>query len=118
MLCVPPAKGDPLLEILPGASFCPEQGEELSFVVHHQYPCELTVTLEDLEGKTVRRLCSRASSRPEQLLPRGSFFTWNGRRANGENAPEGQYRIRVKAYIGEEMYEMVSEPVLLLSPEG
>lgn len=118
VLCVPPAKGDPLLEILPEASFCPEQGDELNFVIHHQYPCELTVTMEDMDGKTVRRLCSRASSRPEQLLPRGSFFTWNGRRANGESAPEGQYRIRVKAYIGEDMYEMVSEPVLLLSPEG
>lgn len=115
VLCVPPALGDPLLEILPDKSFCPSQWEELTFVVHHQYPCEISVTIEDMEGNTVRRLTSRQPSRPEQLLPLGSTFTWNGRMNNGEMAPEGDYRIRVKAYVGQGRYEAVSGPITLRS---
>lgn len=118
VLCVPPAQGDPLLEILPQESFAPDTGQELGFVVHHQYPCELTVTIEDMESKTVRRLASRQGSRPQQLLPRGSTFCWNGRDNGGAPAAPGQYRIRVKAYIGGETYEALSEPVTLLDSQG
>ena len=118
VLCVPPAAGNPLLEILPQDSFTPDTGQELGFVVHHQYPCELTVTIEDMAGKTVRRLASRQGSRPQQLLPRGSTFCWNGRANNGEMAAPGQYRVCVKAYVGGEMYEALSEPVTLLDSQG
>ncbi|MGN0761815.1 MAG: CHAT domain-containing protein, partial [Aristaeellaceae bacterium] len=92
VLCVPPEQGDPQLSILPGGSFCPGAGEELSLVVTHRYPCELTVTVQDMEGKTVRRLASRAPSRPEQLSPQGSSYCWNGLTSRGEAAPAGQYR--------------------------
>ena len=33
-------------------------------------------------------------------------------------AAPGQYRIRVKAYVGGEMYEALSEPVTLLDSQG
>lgn len=118
VLCVTPASGDPLLEILPDDSFCPDTGGELNFVVHHQYPCELTVTIEDMDGNTVRRLSSRQATRPERLLPLGSTFCWNGRQTDGSLAEEGMYRIRVKAYVGSEQYEALSEPVVLLSSHG
>ena len=118
VLCVPPASGNPKLQIFPAESFVPAVGEELSFVVSHQHPCELTVTIEDMTGKTVRRLASRQPSRPEQLLPRGSSFTWSGRLNGGEAAQPGLYRIRVKAYVGDEIYEAVSEPVALAESAG
>jgi hypothetical protein len=118
VLCVPPESGDPLLEILSAESFCPELNQEMNFVVHHQYPCELTVTVEDMNGNTVRRLASRQPSRPEQLLPRGSTLCWDGRTAEGTAAEQGLYRLRVKAYVGEEVYEALSEPFVLLSPHG
>lgn len=117
-LCVPPASGDPQLIILPQSGFCPSQQEELGFVVEHIYPCELTVTIEDQSGKTVRRLASRQPSRPQQLSPRGSTFCWNGRRSNGDMAEPGAYNIRVKAYIGDEVYESLYEGVMLLEPMG
>lgn len=117
-LCVPPASGDPLLSVSAQESFCPGQQEELGFTVSHLYPCELTVTIEDAQGKTVRRLASRQASRPQQLSPRGSSFCWNGRRTNGEMAEAGAYNIRVKAYIGSEIYEVLYEGVLLLEPVG
>ena len=118
VLCVPPAQGDPQLDILPGGSVCPGAGEELSLVVTHRYPCELTVTVQDMEGKTVRRLASRAPSRPEQLSPQGSSYCWNGLTSRGETAPAGQYRIQVKAYIGDTVYEALSEPFELIGGDG
>ena len=118
VLCVPPEQGDPLPDILPDSSFCPGAGEEMSFVVTHRYPCELTVTVQDMEGRTVRRLASRAPSRPEQLSPQGSSFCWNGRDSRGDAAPAGQYRIQVKAYIGDMVYEALSEPFELIEGDG
>lgn len=117
-LCVPPASGDPQLAILPQESFCPAQQEELGIVVQHRFPCELTVTVEDQNGKTVRRLASRQPSRPQQLTPLGSTFCWNGRRNNGTPAEPGAYNLRVKAYIGDEVYEAVYENIILLEPVG
>jgi len=118
VLCVPPVSGDPALEILPMERFCPGLWEEMVFVVHHQYPCELTVTIEDLEGNTIRRLASRQATRPEQLQPAGSAFCWNGRTAAGEDALPGEYRIRVKAYVNGETYEQVSDIFELTEPMG
>ena len=118
VLCVPPDTGDPQLEVLTPAFFAPEEGEELTFRVLHAFPCEITVTIEDMEGKTVRKICSREGSRPEQLVPAGSSFTWDGRLTGGELAGEGLYRIRIKAYVNEEKYEIVSEPIILLGLSG
>ncbi len=118
VLCVPPDTGDPELALFAPAFFAPEDGEELVFNVLHFFPCELTVTVEDMEGATVRRISSRQATRPEQLNPRGTCFTWDGLLSSGETAQEGYYRLRVKAYVNGEKYEYVSEPVLLLGVSG
>lgn len=118
VLCVPPESGDPELSIAAPDYFAPEDQEELTFNVLHLFPCELTVTIEDMEGVTVRRLCARQATRPEQLDPMGSSFTWDGLKNNGDLAEEGMYRIRVKAYVNGEKYEYVSEPVMLLGVSG
>ena len=80
--------------------------------------CTPSCTIEDMDGQTIRRICSRASTRPEMLEPSGSSFTWDGRDNQGELATEGLYRIHVKAYVGTQRYEYVSEPILLLSLWG
>lgn len=118
VLCVPPLNGDPQLTITPQEDFCPSQGEELGFVVQHRYPCELTVTIEDENGQTVRRLASRQASRPQQLIPRGSAFCWNGLTSTGEKAQPGKYAIRVKAYVGQEVYEETYAGIILLEQVG
>ena len=118
VLCVPPDSGDPALAVSAPAFFAPEDGEELTFNISHAFPCELTVTVEDMEGRTIRRLASRQGSRPEQLEPAASCFTWDGRDNAGDLAPEGLYRICVKAYVNEERYDAVSEPVMLLAVSG
>ena len=118
VLCAPPDSGDPALSVITPALFAPEDHEELTFSVLHAFPCELTVTIEDMDGKTIRRICSRQGSRPEQLDPMGSSFTWDGLRTNGELAEEGLYRIHVKGYVNGEKYEYISDPVILLGVSG
>lgn len=118
VLCVPPASGDPELAVITPALFAPEDHEELTFIVQHAFPCELTVTIEDMEGKTIRRLSSRQATRPEQLDPMGSSFTWDGLTNAGDLAPEGMYRIHVKGHVNGERYEVVSDLVILLGVSG
>ncbi|MBQ8200641.1 MAG: caspase family protein [Clostridia bacterium] len=118
VLCVPPESGDPQLAVDTSSSFCPEYYEELNFTVNHLFPCELTVTIEDEDGNTVRRLSSRQATRPEQLIPGGTSFTWDGRRNDGSLAESGKYRIRIKAYVGAEKYEILSEELWLLGLVG
>ena len=118
VLCVPPDGGDPMLSIAAPSFFAPEDGEELTFTVLHAFPCELAVTIQDMEGNTIRRICSRQGTRPGQLDPAGSSFTWDGFTNAGELAPEGMYRIVVKGYVGGERYETISDPVILLGVSG
>ena len=118
VLCVPPDSGNPAISISAPDFFAPEDSEELTFNVLHAFPCELSITIEDVEGRTVRRICSRQGSRPEQLNPMGSSFTWDGLTNQGGMAEEGLYRIHVKAYVNGEKYEYVSDPILLLGVSG
>ena len=118
VLCVPPETGDPQLSISVPILFAPEDMEEMTFTVSHDFPVELAITIEDMDGKTVRRICARQGSRPEQLDPMGSSFTWDGLNNSGEIAPEGLYRVHVKAYVNGEMYEAISDPVILLGVSG
>ena len=118
VLCVPPVTGDPLLAVDAPAAFCPDAFEELNFIVRHDVPCEMTVTIIDAEGKTVRRLCSRQISRPELLDPAGTSFTWDGLDADGLRVPDGEYHIKVRVWVGEERYEIISDPVRVLMMVG
>ena len=118
LLAVPPESGDPALAFSIPQDFRPAAQEELTFIVQHAVPCELTVTVQDMEGNTVCRLASRQASRPEQLSPGGTTFTWDGLTTRLEACPPGQYRISVRAYVGDERYEALSEPFLLTEPVG
>ncbi len=118
VLCVPPEAGDPQLSVDMPMAFCPDGFEEMTFIVRHEVPCEMTVTIIDDQGRTVRRLSSRQTSRPEMLAPAGTCFTWDGMDSDGLRAPDGMYRVKVRAYVGEERYEFISEPVYLLAMVG
>lgn len=113
VLCVPPSVGDPSLSAEVRSRFHPAKGEELSIVIRHSLPCELTITVEDEQGQTVRRLASREPSRPQQLRPKGTFVTWNGLTTSGETAAPGIYRVHVKGYLGGEVYETYSAEVVV-----
>ncbi len=117
VLCVPPISGDPELKVMADTALDPATGRELSILVNHKYPCLLSVSIVDENGKTVRRLAGYQPTRPQQLTPAGSFFYWNGKKEDGSPAAPGKYTVKVTAHIGDAPYEVVSEPFELLKAE-
>lgn len=113
VLCIPPLYGNPKLAFEMPAGFTPSLGEEYTFAILHEYPCEITVLVEDLDGNPVRRLTSRQATRPEHLSPMGSTMCWTGKLADGSLASPGTYRIRATAYVGGMAYEALSAPFML-----
>ena len=118
VLCVPPAQGDPLLEIKTGHDFAPGVHRELPILVNHQYPCQLTVGVYTETGELVARLAAYQSTRPQQLLPLASAFYWNGKTASGEMAPPGKYYISATAFLGQETYTAQSGLFELVETTG
>ena len=118
VLCVQPLSGDPELAVVCAESFCPAEGGELSAVVQHSLPCELTVTVENEQGETLRRLLSAEPSRPEHLRPEGTTAAWNGLLSDGTPAAPGLYRIRARTRLGGVTRECAGPWVKLLAPAG
>ena len=118
VLCVPPLTGDPGLSVEAGTVFRPAGGEEASAVIRHSLPCALSVSVTDAAGNIVRRLLTRQPTRPEKLRPTGTFLSWNGRLADGEAAPPGEYRFQATAWVGDEVYRAESPSFLLLPGPG
>ena len=114
LLCVQPASGDVSLEAETTAAFLPAAGQELPIVIRHDVPCGLTVNILNDEHRVVRRLSYETPSRPQQLIPSGSTFYWDGRRTSGEMAPPGEYTVQVRTTIGEKTFTVESEPFALL----
>ena len=110
VICVPPVSGDPKLSVHTSSSFSPGTGQEMTAEIDHIFPMELTVTVVSESGETVCRLMSHASTRPQQMQPRATTVTWNGRRQNQEIAEKGTYRFMVRGYVGDTVYEAESEP--------
>ena len=104
VLCIPPSEGNPELSLRADESFRPSTGEECGILIEHSLPCELTVTILDTDGNTVRRLVSREPSRPEQLLPNASSYTWSGRLQDGTMAEPGDYTLHVTAMVGDALW--------------
>lgn len=105
----------PILEVLVQPTVCPEAKEELGIVVHHIYPGEMTITVENSQGETTAYITRRKLTRPQEMLPWGTTYCWNGRKSDGSMAAEGTYRIRVKEYIGSKMWEETSRDFTIKS---
>ena len=116
VLCIPPAEGDPELAVRADESFHPDLGEECGILVEHSLPCEITVTILDADGNTVRRLVSREPSRPEQLLPNASSYSWSGKLQDGTVAAPGVYTLRVTALVGDTLW-YAEDTTVRLEPE-
>lgn len=114
VLCVPPADGDPELEVLTSGAFDPDAGGEACILIRHALPCELSVRLLDSEGHTVARLMTQQPTRPHQMNPTGTTLFWNGRLRSGEAVPDGTYTVRVSALVGDEPWD-AEDTVLTVS---
>ncbi len=114
LLAVVPTVGDPRLWIDAfGEQFTLSPGDELAMQVVHEFPVQLTVGVYDAQGKRVRRLATKQTSRPLHLMPEGSMFYWNGCDSEGNRVPPGAYTLRASAYVGDAQYRAELEIELL-----
>lgn len=109
-----PEDTDPMISVVTGEDFRPEEGGEMIIRVPHSCPCTLTVSVVDADGRTVRYLCVSEQTRPNGTEPAAAEYWWNGRGKDGSPAAAGSYRIRVRAAAGEHVYEAWSEPFILI----
>ena len=117
LLCVQPASGDVSLQVRTAPFFQPASGQELPILIQHDVPCGLTVNILNEDRRVVRRLAYETPSRPQQLLPAGSAFYWDGRLTNGEEAPAGWYTVQVKVRISDQTVTEESSPFELRNTE-
>lgn len=118
VVAVPPAEGDLQLGVEAADSFAVGGPGELSVFVSHAFPCRLSVSVIDSEGKTVRRLCHRQSTRPLGITPEGTTFYWNGCDKHGDPLPPGEYRLVATGYLGESEFTAESGPLTLTTYTG
>ena len=114
------SRDDPLTEIVISQrnGFSPERGEEMGFVITHAGPVQLTCVIENAAGESIRRLCSRMPSRPEQIYPEGTTLYWDGRDQKGEAAVPGAYRLRVTVRRGGEEVTVTGASFYLTGGNG
>ena len=101
VIAIAPSQGDLALGIEVADAYTTNDPRELSVFVKHAYPCELSVAIVNSQGKTVRRLCHRQSTRPLKITPEGSTFYWDGRDKQGAPVAPGKYRVQASGYMGE-----------------
>lgn len=109
VLCVLPGDGEQALSVQAEASLKAGSGQELAIFVAHDYPCALSVSVVDMEGRVVHRMCHRSSTRPMQLVPEGTTLYWNGLLKDGQPAPAGSYRIRAQVTLNDQIITAESE---------
>ena len=114
LLTVVPNAASPNLHVYTNSSFVPEKFIELPIYVCHSYPCRLSVGILNDQGQVVRRLVDKEPTRPNNMMPKGSNFYWDGADEKGAFLPEGFYQVSVKAYLGTSEFTYVSSPFLLI----
>lgn len=84
--------------------------------IAHDPPLEVSVYIEDQQGRTAAKLRVRSGTRPEHLASPGSMLYWDGRQKDGTPAPEGVYRVRATAFFPSETYTAYSDAFILKGP--
>lgn len=95
---------DPGLKIRASMRWDTKTRRELEVFVAHTVPCNLSVYIEDTDGKLVRRLITSQATRPQALTPNGSLLYWNGLNTKGERVQPGEYRIVAKARVDDHSF--------------
>lgn len=109
VIAVPPGDGDPALAVEVSGAYTLGSSREMAIFVGHTCPCELSVSIVNEAGETIRKLCHRQSTRPLKIC--GSTFYWSGRDQSGALVAPGVYHIRVTSYLGNRTFSAESGAV-------
>ncbi|HPF86947.1 MAG TPA: caspase family protein [Candidatus Limiplasma sp.] len=113
VITVIPTEGNLLLSVQTPADYQAAETMEMPIFVQHSLPCALSVTVVDADGQTVKRLSYRGSTRPLGIVPAGSCYYWNGCDQSGERVSEGEYSVRVEAWIGDSVFSAMSNRIVI-----
>jgi len=111
VIAIPPEKGNLDLGVEVDSRYSAKNPRELAVFAKHACPCQLSVSIVDQTGKTVRRLCHRQSTRPLRIVPEGSTFYWDGLDKSGQPVENGQYRVQVTGYMSDQTFTAESQPI-------
>lgn len=98
LIAVQPVMDAPELTIRAPGVFSGAGSRELPIDVTLGEPAEITVTVYDAQGSFVRRLASSRLTRPSKSSVLHLF--WDGRDAQGNVVPEGQYTLTAETTVG------------------
>lgn len=118
VIAIPPAQGELALAVETSDRYAVGNPRELAIFVRHAYPCSLSVSIVDSQGKIVYRLSHRQSTRPLRIDPEGSTFYWDGRDKAGKPVAADTYRVRVTAYLEDQNTTVESAPIQIAPSEG
>lgn len=115
LIAVQSAEGDEALSVSSRGELQCGKGE-LPIRVQLSVPAELTVSVFDSEGRLVRRLASSRLTRP---TPDGAtHLYWDGRDAQGNAVPGGQYTVAAEAIVGLSRQKTTCEVSVLADASG
>jgi len=118
VIAIPPAEGDLALAVEADKRYDVASPRELAIFVRHAFPCQLSVSIINSAGETVRRLCHRQSTRPLKITPEGSTFYWDGLDKNSQPVPAGEYRVRVVGYMSQQSFTVDSDSIAVSATDG
>lgn len=118
VIAIPPTEGNLDLGVEVANRYSVRNPRELAIFVRHAFPCQLSVSVVDSDGQTVRRLSHRQSTRPLKTTPEGSTFYWDGLDKTGQPVASGTYRVRVTGYMSEQTFTVESDPITVTASDG
>lgn len=115
VLSVLPDEGLEKIQAMTDTAFQPLYGQELPITIQHNVPCLISLNIVDNKGALVNTIRYKEPSRPQNLLPKGSTFVWNGKDSEGKIAKPGMYSVSISCELPNQTVSFSSKPFELLA---
>ncbi len=115
VLSVLPDEGLEKIQAMTDTAFQPLYGQELPITIQHNVPCLISLNIVDNKGALVNTIRYKEPSRPQNLLPKGSTFVWNGKDSEGKIAKPGMYSVSISCELPNQTVSFSLKPFELLA---
>ncbi|NMD38833.1 MAG: hypothetical protein GYA87_09175 [Christensenellaceae bacterium] len=114
VLSVLPDDGLEKVQVMTDTAFQPLYGQELPITIQHNVPCLMDINIVDNNGNLINTIKYNEPTRPQNLLPKGSTFVWNGKDNMGNFAKPGMYSVSISCKLPKQTVSFSSKPFELL----